>query len=156
MLGLELRDTVAIAVAVGDDGQVRARADATSASDLASAAIEALDRVAASIGAGGPPAGPGAPGHPGNAGLGVASMSPYLPATAAVLAVLGHRYSGPFVHDGATASGTAGAAGRASGRGEGWVGGARKVRDVVVFGVAEHRPAGIVRDGVPASGAHGR
>src|SRR5260370_38050195 len=63
MLGLELRDTVAIAVAVSDDGQVRARADATSASDLVSAAIEALDRVAASIG--GPPAGSGAPGSPG-------------------------------------------------------------------------------------------
>src|SRR3984893_24566 len=149
MLGLELRDTVAIAVAVGDDGQVRARADATSASDLASAAIEALDRVAASIGAGGPPAGPGAPGHPGNAGLGVASMSPDLPATAAVLAVLGHRYSGPFVHDGATASGTAAAIA------EVWVGAARNVRDVVFFGVAEHTTAGIVRDGVPASGAGG-
>jgi predicted NBD/HSP70 family sugar kinase len=147
MLGLELRDTLAIAVAVDGEGQVRARADATSASDLASAAFEALDRVAASIGADGPPAGSG---NPGNAGLGVASMSPESPATAAVLAALGGRYARPFVHDGATASGTAAA------MAEAWVGAARNVRDVVFFGVAEHTTAGIVRAGVPATGAHGR
>jgi glucokinase len=150
MLGLELRDTVAIAVAVGDDGQVRARADATSASDLGSAAIEALDRVAASIGADGPPAGAGAAENRGNTDLGIASMSPESPATAAVLAALGRRYAGPFVLNGATASGTAAA------MAEVWIGAARNVRDVVFFGVAEHTSAGIVRDGLPARGAHGR
>jgi glucokinase len=149
MLGLELRDTVAIAVAVDEDGHVRARADATSPSDLASAAIEALDRVAAAVGPGRSPGGSGALAGPGNTDLGIASMTRESAATAAALAVLGRRYGGPFVQDGATASGTAAA------MAEAWVGAARNVRDVVFLAVAEHTTAGIVCAGVPATGAHG-
>ena len=39
---------------------------------------------------------------------------------------------------------------------ESWVGAARGVRDLVYFAVAEHATAGIIRDGRPVTGAHGR
>ncbi|MBI4485138.1 MAG: ROK family protein [Acidobacteria bacterium] len=137
MLGLELRDSVAVAVAVDDAGVVRARAEASSAPEPTAAAFEALDRVVASTG--------GADG-----GLGVSAIAPESPATAAVLAALGRRYAGAFVHEGATASGTAAAIAEA------WTGAARNARDVVFFSVADHTTAGIVRDGVAVRGAHRR
>src|SRR5205823_8567272 len=37
-----------------------------------------------------------------------------------------------------------------------WIGAARDARDVVFFAVAEHASAGILRDGTPLLGAHGR
>jgi glucokinase len=137
MLGLELHEHAALAVVVDDEGQVRARA-AVSASDLASAALTALDRVSASKGAGA------------SASLGVASIAPESPATAAALAALGSRYAGAFAHEGATASGTAAAVAEA------WIGAGRSARDVVFFAVAEHTTAGIIRDGAAMVGAHRR
>ncbi|HWF83615.1 MAG TPA: ROK family protein [Vicinamibacterales bacterium] len=136
MLGIELHERAALAVAIGDDGQLRARAEVDGSSDLAAAALTALDRVAPSDDRG--------------TGLGVSSIAPESPATMAVLAALGPRYSGSFVHDGATASGTAAALAEA------WIGAASAAPDVVFFAVAEHTTAGIVRGGAPVVGAHRR
>jgi hypothetical protein len=136
MLGVELHEHAALAVAIGDDGQVRARAEVDGSSDLTAAALTALDRVAASDGRG--------------TGLGVSSIAPESPATMAVLAALGPRYSGSFVDDGATASGTAAALAEA------WVGAASAAADVVFFAVAEHTTAGIIRGGAAVTGAHRR
>ncbi len=136
MLGVELHEHAALAVAIGEDGQVRARAEVEGSSDLAAAALSALDRVAASDSRG--------------TGLGVSSIAPESPATMAVLAALGPRYSGSFVDDGATASGTAAALAEA------WVGAASAAADVVFFAVAEHTTAGIIRGGAAVTGAHRR
>ena len=135
MLGLELLEHTAIAVAVGDDGLVHARAEAAASPELATAALDALDRVAAAGGGG---------------GLGVSSAAPESAATAAVLAALAPRYAGAFVSDGATASGPAAALAEA------WIGAAQNTRDVVFFGLAEHTIAGIVRDAAVVTGAHRR
>jgi glucokinase len=137
MLGLELRDTLAIAVAVDDAGKVRDRAEATSSPDLTAAAFAALEQLAASAG-------------PGDAELGVASTAPESPATLAVMSALARRYAGTFTQQGAIASGTAAA------MAECWTGAAKGVGSVTFFGVAQHTTAGIVRDGVAFTGAHGR
>jgi glucokinase len=76
--------------------------------------------------------------------------APESPATLAALEALGRRHAGAFTQQGAIASGTAAAIAEA------WTGAARQVLNVVFFGVAEHTTAGIVRDGVPFTGAHGR
>ena len=110
MLGIELREHAALAVLVGEDGEVRARAEADGSRDLAASAIDALARVTASNGA--------------VASLGVSSIAPESPATAAALA-------------------------------EAWIGPAKHARDIVFFAVDEYTTAGIVRDGVAVTGAHG-
>jgi glucokinase len=51
---------------------------------------------------------------------------------------------------GALASGTAAAVAEA------WVGAARGAKEVVYFGVADHTSAGILRNGLPVTGAHRR
>jgi predicted NBD/HSP70 family sugar kinase len=136
LFGLELREDSALAVRVGEDGQVRARAEVDGSPDLASAAVDALARVSAWNGAG--------------ASLGVSSIAPESPATAAALAALGSRLAGVFAHDGAIPSGTAAALAEA------WIGPAKNARDVVFFAVDEHTTAGIVRNGAAVTGAHGR
>ena len=135
-LGLELRDTAAVAVAVDDRGQVLARAEVDHDADPSAAALAALDRVAAA--------------SPGPALLGVASTSPDSVATLGLLESLPKRYAGPFLREAVLSSGTAAAVA------EGWIGAARGVRDVVYFAVADHATAGIVRDGLPSTGAHRR
>ena len=135
MLGLELRETVAVAVALDDRGQVLKRAEAGASADLSATASAALDRVRAS-------AGPG--------GLGVASTSPDSAATLAALQSLASRHAGPPFDKVAVASGTAAAVA------EDWIGAARDVRDSVYFSVADRTTAGIVRDRVPVTGAHRR
>jgi len=136
MLGLELRDTVAVAVSVDDRGQVLARAEVEAGSDLSAAAVAALDRVRVAS------AGPD--------GLGVASTSSDSAATLAVLRSLASRHAGPFLREAAVASGTAAAVAEA------WIGAARDVGDAVFFAVANHATAGIVRNHVPVTGAHRR
>src|SRR5437773_16304 len=136
MLGLELLPHRLVAVAVGDDGRVLGRHEAETGTNAAQAAIAALDRVAA--------------GAAGRTVLGVAADPPDAPDTLAVLQALKPRYGGAFAHDGASASGTAAAVAEA------WVGAARGARDVVLFSVAERSSAGIVRNGAPMLGAHGR
>jgi predicted NBD/HSP70 family sugar kinase len=136
MLGLELRDTLATAVAVDDGGNVLARAAIKPADDLAGAASRALDSVApASAGAG---------------ALGIAAPNPEATELAAVVRSLAGRYTGAFLQNGVSSSGTAAAVAEA------WVGAARDARDVVFFAVADHATAGFVRNGEPIFGAHRR
>ena len=135
MLGVELRGGIAVAVRVDPAGSVPARAECRAA-DTAAGAIDALEHV-------------GAPGGAGRE-LGVASIAPDAPATATAVEALARHYTGSFARDGAVASGTAAAVAEA------WMGAAQQARDVVFFGVGEHTTAGIVRDGVPVVGAHGR
>ncbi len=136
-LGLELRGRGGVAVRIDETGRVLGRADAESAGDPAAAALAALDRLAA--GASGPVA-----------ALGVAVEHPDAPECAAVLRALASRFAGPFARDGAVESGTAAAVA------ETWIGAARGARNVVLFCVADHAAAGIVRDGAPLVGAHRR
>src|SRR5947208_2388758 len=92
-LGLEIRDGSAAALAVDETGAVIARALVESTGDLAVAALESVDTVAGAAGSG--PLGIAA-----NAG----DVSPV-----AILTLLKRKYTGPFLHVGATASGTAAA-----------------------------------------------
>jgi predicted NBD/HSP70 family sugar kinase len=135
MVGLDIRDATVVAVEVDEQGAVRARADAAG-SDLAVVALQAVERVMPASG------GPSA--------LGIATPNPEAPAVARALASISSRYPDLFQHGTAIGSGTAAAVA------ESWVGAARGVRDLVYFAVAEHATAGIIRDGRPATGAHGR
>ena len=130
-LGLELRDSTAVAIAVDNTGGIVARAFVESGGDPAAIALEAVDGVARVAGSG---------------PLGVAAdrAAPFYAAASIIL--LTQRYTGPFVQVGVTPTGTAAAVAEA------WVGAARDVRDVVFFAVADHAIVGIVRDGAPVLG----
>jgi hypothetical protein len=136
MLGLELRDAGAIAVAVDELGGVQARASVDAAGDLSAAANAALDQVATSA--------RGAP------VLGVATVNPESAAIAPVMAGLAHRFAGSFTQNGASPSGTAAAVAEA------WIGAAKGVQDLVFFAVDEHTTGGIIRQGAAMMGARGR
>ena len=136
MLGLELEDARAVAVRVDDRGAVLTRAVVEADGYLAVAATAALEQVTA--------------GDAGARVLGVATVNPESPAMAAVVAGLAHHFAGPFAETGATPSGTAAALAEA------WVGAARGAGDVVFFAVGDHATGGIVRGGVPVTGARGR
>jgi predicted NBD/HSP70 family sugar kinase len=136
MLGLALEDTRSIAVRIDDRGGVQARASVAAEGDPGAAAFRALEEV------GGASAEPRL--------LGVAAVFPESPATALVAAGLARRFAGPFVQNGATPAGLAGAVAEA------WVGAGRGVHDVVFFGVGAHTIGGIVRGGAPVTGARGR
>jgi len=130
-LGLELGDSSAAAVAVDDAGTIIARALVPSTGDLASVALEAVNSVAGVAGVG---------------PLGVAANHAEPSATAAIIALLKQRYTGPFVQVGVTPTGTAAAVAEA------WIGAARGSGDMVFFAVADHAMAGMVRDGAPVLG----
>ena len=136
MIGLELKHGSATAVDVDDAGAVRARAEAKSAADVATAAFEAIDQVGGAKSA--------------RSGIGVAAIAPDAPALLAAFDALRERYKGAISGGGAVPSGTAAAVAEA------WAGAARGGREVVFFSVADQTSAGIVRDGVPVTGAHGR
>jgi len=136
MLGLALEDTRSIAVRIDDRGAVQARASVAVEGDPGAAAFRALEEV------GGASAEPRL--------LGVAAVFPESPATALVATGLARRFAGPFVQNGATPAGLAGAVAEA------WVGAGRGVHDVVFFGVGAHTIGGIVRGGAPVTGARGR
>ena len=136
MLGLELEDARAVAVRVDDRGAVLTRAVVEADGYLAAAATAALEQVTA--------------GETGARVLGVATVNPESPAMVAVVAGLAHHFAGPFAETGATPSGTAAALAEA------WVGAARGAGDVVFFAVGDHATGGIVRGGVPVTGARGR
>ena len=131
-LGLELRDSAAVAVAVDDAGGVVARAAVESGGDLPAAALEAVDVVIRAVGGSGP--------------LGIAGDLGEGSSPAAIIALLEQRYTRPLVL-GVTPSGTAAAVAEA------WVGSAANARDLVFFAVADHVIAGIVRNGAPVLGA---
>ena len=132
MLGLELLDSRAIAVAIDDAGRVQKRASVNAAPDLSAAANAALDQVRQ---------GPAD-------SIGIASATPDAPAIAAAVVAVARRF--PGVAPAATASGIAAAVGEA------WLGAARGFKDVVFFAIAEHATGGIVRDGSPIDGGHRR
>jgi glucokinase len=137
MLGVELRDSSVLAVAVGEDGRVRARAEvALGGQTLAAAALDAIERV-------GNPSGV-------SATLGVASHAPESAACQAAIHALAGRFVGPFVQTGADSTGTAAAVA------ETWVGAARGLEDVVFLSVSDHADAGVIRRGEPATGARRR
>jgi predicted NBD/HSP70 family sugar kinase len=137
MLGLELRDRLAVAVALDAAGGVLARAEVAASPDPAAAAREALDAVAGAS-------------DRSTAVVGIAALAPEGPDCRLVRQALGSSYFGPFPQPAAIQSGTASAIAEA------WTGAATGVRDVVFFGAADHTTAGIVRSGVPWVGAHGR
>ncbi|MQA30175.1 MAG: ROK family protein [Luteitalea sp.] len=129
MIGLEVREDDAVAVALDSDGRLVAQADAREPGDAAAAAVAALGRL-------GPQVGP----------VAMASPAPEsdwcVAAIAAVARDTGTGVTGPVV-----ASGTAAAIAEAS------AGAARGVSNVVFFGIADHVSAGILRDGLPLTGA---
>jgi glucokinase len=133
-LGLELRDTAAVAVALDADGAVLARSLVDSARGLEQAALEALDAVA----------------RAGSGPLGVATNLPDPSAAETVVATLRRQYAGPFLDHGPMCAGTAAAVAEA------WTGAARGVRDVVYFAVTDHVIGGIVSDGAPLPGPRRR
>src|SRR5262249_62012452 len=134
MLGLELRDTAVVAVLVDDGGSVRKRAQ--SDGDPAVAAVTALERVADGPGATGP--------------VGITAVHFDTPALARVLPALSARFPDLAQQDNVIGSGTAAVIAEA------WIGAAQGVRDVAYFAVAEHAIAGMIREGRPVTGAHGR
>jgi predicted NBD/HSP70 family sugar kinase len=133
MRGIELRENLAVAVALDEVGNVRARTERPLAGDPAAAALAALDDVAAA--ASGP-------------AVGVAAADPDSGIARTVLASL--KRAAAVVCDRAMLSGNAAAVAEA------WVGAARGARDVVYLAVADHASAGIIRAGEPIVGAHGR
>jgi len=136
MVGLELEDDRATAVALDETGRIVGRAQVAS-KDLGSAASSALDGASAAIGGGHMP-------------IGVAAVNPESPEVQAALRALARRVAGRFVDEGAVHSGAAAAVA------EEWIGAARGARDVVLFAVGEHTTAGVVRDGSLVTGAHRR
>ena len=131
MLGVELMDAAAVAVAVDEDGRVTARAE-VSDRDVAKAASAAGAQVSAS----------------GNSSVGVASVSPESPSSIDAIKALTKRF--PAINAIAMASGTAAAAAEA------WVGAGKGAPGLVYFAVSEHATAGILRNGAPVTGSNGR
>ena len=130
MLGLELLDNAALAVAIDDQGRVRARALVDGTDGLAAAAGAALTKVTTA-----PDAGP----------LGVATFNPDAPALTEILSgVAGRDVCSPVP------------TGVAAAVAEAWVGAASGVQNVAFFAVAEHTAAGIIREGQVMLGSHGR
>jgi glucokinase len=130
VLGLELLDDAALAVAIDDQGRVRARALVDGADGLAAAAGAALTKVTTAADAG---------------PLGLATFNPDAPALAEVLAGLAGRDVRSPVPTGVAAAVA-----------ESWVGAASGVQNVAFFAVAEHTAAGIIREGQVMLGSHGR
>jgi predicted NBD/HSP70 family sugar kinase len=136
MIGIELDEARAIAVRVDASGGLQARAAVVAeGGDLAAAVSRALSAIDSSR-------------H--DEVVGIAAAVPDAPAIAPIVASLAPRVGGTSVLQRAIPSGTAAAAAEA------WVGAARGVRDVALFSCAEHTTGGIVRDGVPLTGVHGR
>jgi glucokinase len=134
MLGLEVRDTAVVAVLVDEGGSVRKRAQADG--DPAVAAVTALERVADGAGATGP--------------VGITTANLDASPLARVLPALSSRFPDLAHQNNFIGSGTAAVVAEA------WIGAAQGVRDVAYFAIGEHAVAGIVRDGRPMTGAHGR
>ena len=130
MLGLELLDNAALAVAIDDQGRVRARALVEGADGLAAAAGAALTKVTTAADAG---------------PLGLAAFNPDAPALAEILAGLAGRDPRSPIPTGVAAAVA-----------EAWVGAASGVQNVAFFAVAEHTAAGIIREGQVMLGSHGR
>lgn len=132
MIGVELLDTRAVAVAVDDDGRVIARAAVDNA-HVGTAANDAIEQL--TIGA--------------DRSIGLAAATPDASAIAEALEVVARRFANVTPHSLVSA-------GTAAALAETWVGAARGAHDVAYFGVADHAIAGVVRGGVPVTGSRGR
>jgi len=137
MLGLDLRDAAVVAVLIDEGGWVRKRSQA--AGDPAVGAVAAIESVISTSNASGAAR-----------ALGVAAANVDSPALPRVLPALLSRFPDLPHHHRVIGSGTAAAVAEA------WIGAARGVPDVVYFSIADHAFAGMVRDGRPVTGAHGR
>jgi predicted NBD/HSP70 family sugar kinase len=133
-IGVDVADARVIAVVVDDAGQVLSRAQGTDSADLV-ALVRTLPQVSA--------AGADTP-----LSVGVAAVAPDAPALTPALAAL--KDAGLVPAEPVVASGTAAATA------ESWIGAGAGARTMVFFSVGEHTTGGIVRDGAPTGGAHGR
>ena len=133
MIGVELTDDGAHAVAVDGDGRVSKR-HTERGSDLVGAALTAVGAVST-------------PGSPASAAAFVA-QSPDSPAPAAALETL-------IAPDGKSAK-MPRSSGVAAAIAEAWVGAARGRKDVAYFATDDHAIAGVLRAGLPVGGASGR
>ena len=137
MIGVDIRDGSVVALAVGSDGAVSARASAeTRGADVVAATTSAVERVT--------------PASSGPSSLGIATSGVDASASARVLESLASRYAALFEQRAVIGPGTAAAVA------ESWIGAAKGVEDVVYFAVAEHATAGVIRGGQPVIGSHGR
>src|SRR5579859_3632652 len=112
MLGVEVEDRQATVVSVDDRGEVRARDRVPVSGSLSTTVGAAIDKLR------------GREVPDGYSVLGVATPLVDSPTVRSALAELATQFSGPFVKQGAVASGTAAAVGEA------WVGAARGAHDV--------------------------
>jgi glucokinase len=128
MTAIELVDDGAIAVSVDHHGRVIARADVSGATDVATAACDALSQLGATAG--------------------VVAVATVFDAAAADVAVATLASRGIAVVGRPAASGVAAAVAEA------WVGAARDAQNVVYFAIGNRATAGILRDGTPLAGAH--
>jgi predicted NBD/HSP70 family sugar kinase len=136
MLGLELRDSGAIAIVVDEQGRIDARAEMSVADGLGDCARAAVELVAR-------------PGAASSEPLGIAAWEPDSLECGDAVTLLATRWPAATTTENVARSGTAAA------MAEAWIGAARGSSDVVFFGVADHVQAGIVRKGHPVCGAHG-
>jgi len=132
MIGVELLDGRALAVAVDDDGRVIARAEVDNA-HVGTAAGDAIEQL--TVGAHG--------------SIGLAAAAPDAPAILDAIAVIARRFANVTPRSLVSA-------GTASALAETWIGAARGAQDAAYFGVAEHATAGLVRGGAPLTGSRGR
>ncbi|HZT76155.1 MAG TPA: ROK family protein [Vicinamibacterales bacterium] len=132
MIGVELLDGRAVALAVDEDGRVIARA-AVDNPHVGAAANDALGQLTI----------------PADGSIGLAAALPDAPAIAEAIDVIHRRFATVTPHSLVSA-------GTAAALAETWVGAARGAHDVAFFGVASHAVAGLVRGGVPVTGSRGR
>ena len=138
MLGVELHDTRAVAVAVTGGGEVLARSTAEATADIVGGAQAALNKVRQpDIAAG-------------DVTLGVACTAPESSTVTAAVSTLVRDYGGAAERAAPTASGVAAAVAEA------WIGSGKGVDDLVYFAVDEHTTGGIIRARVPMTGSRGR
>src|SRR5205809_4033641 len=124
MLGLEIGDVTVVAVAVDENGAVRARADVPLGADAGAAALSALASVSADSTL---------------PGVGVAAVNPDARAVGAILESVRRQYG--FNGASPTPSGVAAAVAEA------WIGAAPDAKDIAYLSIADHTTAGIVRGG---------
>ena len=131
-VGLELLSSGARAVLIDEAGTVQSRSEPAPSSDLATDALAALDALG-----------------PSSAPVAICSAIPESAAAVDATQKLVGRLGSRLVSTG-LASGTAAVIA------EGWIGAARGRANVVLLSAAEHTTAGILVDGRPFTGAHGR
>ncbi len=138
MLGVELQQNAVVAVAVDDAGHVLARDERRCCGDAPGiTALDALDAVAGAL-------------RLPLVTAGITAFEPHSPSYAGMAALVARRHPGLRLADRIVPSGTAAAVA------EGWAGAAAGASDIVYFAAGAHTFAGLVTNGQPWFGAHGR